>query len=351
MVEKNHLTWIDLLNITACIGVLLLHCTNGQVHSFSGVPSVDWFIGLTTHSLYLWPVDVFFMISGFTLLRRMSLIDKNNSGGVKIFYLRRLRRITIPVFSWNCVYMLLYFAGTYIDGRDVLPLSMLVKKFFLFDFNGFMWFFVPLIMIYLSLPFFAVFVLNSSRVLLRLYLVIGLMLSFIPPLDPNFSITEGFSDIYLMGSRYLYFIVAGYYIGHYDISQKVRNVIYLFSALNAAIIFIGTIILSLYAPMHKMYFLTYTNIPCAVIAIGVFTFFKYYDWNKLLRMLHLNNSLIAKYSTFSLGIYLVQGFWFTLIGHFNICDNHIILKFILMYSVCVLSVFIIKHIPVLKKTI
>lgn len=255
------------------------------------------------------------------------------------------------MFSWNCVYMLLYFAGTYIDGRDVLPLSMLVKKFFLFDFHSFMWFFVPLIMIYLSLPFFAVFVLNSSRVLLRLYLVIGLMLSSIPPLDPNFSITEGFTDIYLMGSRYLYFVVAGYYIGHYDISQKVRNFIYLFSVLNAVIIFIGTMILSLYAPMHKMYFLTYTNIPCAVTAIGVFTFFKYYDWNKLLTMLHLSNSLIAKYSTFSLGIYLVQGFWFTLIGHFNICDNHIILKFVLMYFVCVLSVFIIKHIPVLKKTV
>lgn len=255
------------------------------------------------------------------------------------------------MFSWNCVYMFLYFAGTYIDGHNLLPLSMLVKKFFLFDFNGFMWFFVPLIMIYLSLPFFAVFVLNSSRMLLRLYLIIGLMLSFIPPLDPKFSVTEGFSDIYLMGSRYLYFIVAGYYIGHFDISKRMRNYIYSFSLLSAVIIFIGTIILSLYWNTHTMYFLTYSNIPCTLTAIGVFTFFKYYDWNKLLKKLHLNNSLIAKYSAFSLGIYLVQGFWFTFIGHFHICNNHIILKFVLMYSVCVLSVFAIKHIPVLKKTI
>lgn len=79
--EKERLVWIDVLNIVACAGVLLLHCTNGQVHGFSGTPSVDWYIGLTTHSFFLWPVDVFFMISGFTLVRASILTDNNNSGG------------------------------------------------------------------------------------------------------------------------------------------------------------------------------------------------------------------------------------------------------------------------------
>lgn len=66
--EKERLVWIDLLNIVACAGVLLLHCTNRQVHGFSGTSSVNWYIGLATHSFFLWPVNVFFMISGFTLL-------------------------------------------------------------------------------------------------------------------------------------------------------------------------------------------------------------------------------------------------------------------------------------------
>ena len=76
--EIKRLVWIDVLNIIACAGVLLLHCTNDQVHGFSGTPSADWFIGLTTHSFFLWPVNVFFMISGFTLTSHLALTDYNN---------------------------------------------------------------------------------------------------------------------------------------------------------------------------------------------------------------------------------------------------------------------------------
>ena len=79
--EIKRLVWIDVLNIIACAGVLLLHCTNDQVHGFSGTPSADWFIGLTTHSFFLWPVNVFFMISGFTLTSHLALTDYNNWGG------------------------------------------------------------------------------------------------------------------------------------------------------------------------------------------------------------------------------------------------------------------------------
>ena len=75
--DKSRIVWIDVLNIVACAGVLLLHCTNREVHHFMGIPSVNWFIGLFTHSFVLWPVNIFFMISGFTLMRK-SLISISN---------------------------------------------------------------------------------------------------------------------------------------------------------------------------------------------------------------------------------------------------------------------------------
>lgn len=79
-ISRNRIVWVDALNIVACAGVLLLHCTNGQIHGFSGSPSADWYIGLFTHSAFLWPVDVFFMLSGYTLLRS-SLLTNVNRGG------------------------------------------------------------------------------------------------------------------------------------------------------------------------------------------------------------------------------------------------------------------------------
>ena len=72
MKPKRYL-WVDVLNIIACAGVLLLHCTNQEVYHFSGVFSFNWYIGLLTHSFVLWPVNVFFMLSGFTLIRQDSL--------------------------------------------------------------------------------------------------------------------------------------------------------------------------------------------------------------------------------------------------------------------------------------
>lgn len=77
---KERLVWIDMLNITACASVLLLHSTNEEVLHFSAI-SMDWYIGLITHSFFFWPVNAFFMISGYTLVENYLLTNNNNWGG------------------------------------------------------------------------------------------------------------------------------------------------------------------------------------------------------------------------------------------------------------------------------
>lgn len=288
------------------------------------------------------------MISGFTLLRP-SIVNNNKTGEIKQFYIRRLKRLGIPLLVWNVLYMIIHFLAAYHDGEKLESIPILIEKFVLFEYNGFMWFFVPLIMIYLSMPFFAVFVLNADRRLLRLFLILGLILGGIPPLDAT--TRGGLSDIYLMGSRYLYFIVAGYYVGHFDLSVKTRRIIYTCSVICMLVMFGGTMLLTLYMPEHYRYFITYTNIPCTVSAIGVFTFFRYNDWNSLLNKLKLNKNSLAYFSSFSLGIYLIQGAWFTVLGFFHICDEHILLKFFVMYVLCTGSVWVMKHVPVVRRMI
>ena len=348
--EKERWIWIDLLNILACAGVLLLHCTNGEVHHFSGTPSVNWFIGLITHSFFLWPVNVFFMISGFTLIRPSLIVD-NVKIEVKNFYYRRLKRLGIPLLVWNTLYMVKYLAVSYHQGEEVGTILELIEKFVLFNYNGFMWFFVPLIIIYLSLPFFAVFILNSNRSMLYLFLVMGLVLGCIPPLESSFTVKEGLNSIYLMGTRFLYFVVVGYYFGNFEITQKMRRRIYTCSIVSVIVMFFGTIMLTLYIPEHYRYFINYTNIPCTIVAIGVFTFFRYCDWNKFLGKIRLSKGYLAYFSSFSLGIYLIQGVWFSVLNVFHVCKEHILLRFVVMYTLCVVSVWMMKRIPWVRQLV
>lgn len=343
----KRIIWIDALNIVACAGVLLLHCTNGQIYNFSGSSSVNWYIGLFTHGFFLWPVNVFFMISGFTILSNYA-DNQSNILRVKDFYKRRCARLAVPLLAWDAFYMLLRIAIVYTKGERIEPVGTLLQKFCLFEYNGFMWFFVPLILIYISLPFFAVFVLNSNRRLLRLFLIIGCVMGFFSSLFADYT---GKYDFHLMGSRYLYFIVAGYYLGHYGLSEKTRKKLYVAAIISMAIISIGTYVLTLHWPEHFNYFLSYTNLPCTIAAMGVFVFFRYVNWHMLLDKLHITPESLTRFSGLSLGIYLIQMAWFTVLGYFKIGDGNLFLRFVLMYVLCVGSVYVMQKIPLIKRLV
>ena len=340
-----------MLNIVACAGVLLLHCTNREVHHFMGIPSVNWFIGLFTHSFVLWPVNIFFMISGFTLMRKSLISISNPLVGVKSFYIKRWQRLGMPLIIWNFFYMCLHILTLHMKGDPLETASMSVQKFVLFEYNGFMWFFVPLILIYLSMPFVAVLVINSDRKLLRQFLIIGLLLSWIPPLSEDFTVRSTLADIYLLGPRFLYFTILGYYVGHYEIDKATRSKIYAAGLLSMVSIYIGTALLSLYAPEHYGYFLSYTNLPCTLSAVAVFLFVKYHDWQQILFRLCIKQESLVRYSSLSFGVYLIQALGFKILNYFDILEQAILVRFIIMYILCIIIVWLMKKTPIVKRLV
>ena len=62
--KNNRTIWIDVLNIVACIGVVLLHCSNNEIHNHADVLTTNYIWGAITHTFVFWPVPVFLMISG-----------------------------------------------------------------------------------------------------------------------------------------------------------------------------------------------------------------------------------------------------------------------------------------------
>ena len=70
--------WMDLLNILAICGVIILHTNNYFVHHYDGEMSISKGWNILTHSLFIWPVPVFFMLSGANLMSGST----DNMGGV-----------------------------------------------------------------------------------------------------------------------------------------------------------------------------------------------------------------------------------------------------------------------------
>lgn len=343
--ESDRVLWIDVLNIVACMGVVLLHCTNGQVHGFNGHVSFEWTVGLFTHSAFLWPVNVFFMLSGLTLMR------KSIFWGVKAFYVRRLKRLLIPVLTWNVVYTILTLASQLKHASITDSPMCIVEKFLSFEYNGFMWFFVPLIVIYLSMPFLALFVLNAQKNILKSYIIISVVLNCIAPLQGAFSSRMTFPDIYLFGTRFLPYIVAGYYIGSFEIGIRAKKMLYVSALLCVPLMIVGTAFLQFNIPSHYKYFIQYVNFPCTIVSFAVFLYFKETDWKRILEKWNVNIGIITKISSLSLGIYLVQMLGFMVVDHIPYVSINPILKFIVMYVGCTFASWSMKCIPILRKIV
>lgn len=326
------------------MGVLLLHCTNQEIHDFSGRLSFNWFLGLLTHSFMLWPVDVFFMLSGFTLIRQHS------GGGVRAFFSRRIKRLLLPVLFWNTVYMLISMRGCFMQGVYPDSLLLILDDFVSFKYNSFLWFFIPLTCIYTSLPFLSLFVLNADRKSLRLFIILSVALNILGCFSTIGSESHLY-DIFIFGTRYIVFTVAGYYLGNYILSKNRRRWLYVAGLISAIVIFVGTVLLQMKMPSNYAFFLKYTNLPCTLTAFAVFVLFKHIEWNKFINSIRISQDSLQTLSSMSLGVYLIQMLGFMVVSKVRIVGDNLILRFVLMYCGCICIVFCMKKFPLLRKLV
>lgn len=342
---KQRLTYVDMLNVAACAGVLLLHSTNGPVHHFDGNVDGGWFTGLFTHSFFLWPVDVFFMLSGVTM---METCRELTGGKIRQFYLRRLRRLGFPLLAWSLFYAAMKVAkDALVDGEPV-DMARLLTDVLTFKVNGDMWFFFPLVVIYISMPFLSLFAVSAGKKVLDWYMLFGLVL---PDISRALYPESLASSYFVFGTPYTYFVVAGYYIGTYGMTGRVRKALYAASACSAVFMFVSTCWLTLHCPEHYGTFLSYVSLPCTLTALGVFAFFRHVDWDAVLRRFRLTAHGAALFSSYSLGIYLVQRCWFTFLSYFHLCDGLPLVRFCVMYALCLASVHVMKRVPVVKRMV
>lgn len=334
---------MDILNITACICVVLLHC-NHQINIYKGSIDFPYIWGVFVNSVAFWPVPVFMMLSCCNLLN--STYDK------RTFYKKRFYRTGIPFIAWSFIYIII---NTLILGKEYTSKS-LINDFFTGNLNPNMWFMIPLFCFYIMLPFISILYKQLSNKQLLYFIVISFLLNSLYPYIVTLFNLETLSQQHLfsIGENFITIGIAGYWIGHNEISMNNRRKIYLIAFITIIAHFLIFLLKTQHDGIAFRQSQNYSYPISIIVPIAVFIYFKYTNWEKLLRLLHINKALVAKISSCSFGIYLVHNAIQKISLQFDIPHlpfvNHYI-GFIVTYITSLLVIYLMKKIPIIKKIV
>lgn len=292
--KKQYVLYFDLLNIVACLCVLGMHC-NGEVHSFSNTRL--WKESLVIETLAYWAVPIFFMLSGATLL------NYREKYSTKIYFRKRLIKTLVPFIVWNLICLLEKIIRGSIDINALNPINladMLINS----RIEGVYWFFIPLFVVYLSIPVLSI--LKDNRTILKYMLALGLLTySVLPFVFSIVNIPWNGNLSFPLTGGYIIFVILGYLLSTTKIERVYRYGIYSLGIVGIAVRYSMTYFLSIKQNELNKVSWGYLNWPSVLLAVAVFTLFQYTDWNHIVKS-ERTKKIIRQISAASFGIYLIH---------------------------------------------
>lgn len=289
--EKNY---ISILNVLACIGVVILHTFETGYTS-----DANFVFEVLIRAIAYCAVPVFFMITGATL------IDYRERYDTKTFFKKRLLKVIIPLIIWSIIYFIINFFKGKFSIND-LSFKFVFEYFFLVKTNPIFWFFVVIIGIYLVIPVISLIPQESRRKAFLYIIIITFVFNqFLPDLLYHLNLNYNYDLKFpLTYSGWISFIFIGYYIDKYEIVKKHRLIIYVLGIIGFLTMVVPTIFISYHKNESCSWFDEYYDAPCVLYSASVFLFFK----SKI-----NNNQIVTKIMPFfnfvaptTLGIYVLH---------------------------------------------
>ena len=289
--EKNY---ISILNVLACIGVVILHTFETGYTS-----DANFVFEVLIRAIAYCAVPVFFMITGATL------IDYRERYDTKTFFKKRLLKVIIPLIIWSIIYFIINFFKGKFSIND-LSFKFVFEYFFLVKTNPIFWFFVVIIGIYLAIPVISLIPQESRRKAFSYIIIITFVFNqFLPDLLYHLNLNYNYDLKFpLTYSGWISFIFIGYYIDKYEIVKKHRVIIYVLGIIGFLTMVVPTIFISYHKNESCSWFDEYYDAPCVLYSASVFLFFK----SKI-----NNNQIVTKIMPFfnfvaptTLGIYVLH---------------------------------------------
>ena len=274
--EKRNYIYIDVLTILSAFAVVMLHA-NGVF--WSHPTGRLWVTSNCIETMFYFAVPIFFMISGATLM------DYREKYSTREFFVRRAIRVGIPFLAWKtgCVLALGDLPYRHILSKETA--FIFVNEFYNSSIISVYWFFLPLFVIYLSIPFLAS--VREKRTSF-LYVIAWSVLVMAAQLLVNFlkwrtgsTLDLDLNKITSVVSAYpLLYPMIGYYLATYEIPRKWRIAIYLLGIAGFLMHFAGTMLVTRPdGPINGM-FKGYANLPAVLQAAGIFLFVRNIDFQR-----------------------------------------------------------------------
>ena len=158
--KNKRIEYISLASVLSAIAVVFLHA-NECVAEFSFARY--WFTANFIHSVFIYAVPIFFMISGAMLL------DFNKKYNLKTYFSKRIHKTLIPYIFWSIMGIL--FQIFYLNTVSQIDLSYICNCFVTGRAIVVYWFFIPLFELYILFPIFSRFVQTKKHCLLFMSLL------------------------------------------------------------------------------------------------------------------------------------------------------------------------------------
>lgn len=354
--NKKRITWIELLRIAACIGVIGIHA--GAQH-FRDTPldSGVWRVSNFYHGINRFAVASFIMISGALYL------DSKRNWSLKKLWSKNILQIAAAYIFWQIFYAIyrIVMAGDLASGPGTV-----FRKILIYCSSSYfhLWYLPMLVGLLIVTPLLWEIVNCERGRKWEEYLILLFLIIKIIPYTVNcFSFPE---QEYVMNLLYTvqpgmvidyagYFIL-GHYLSHYEIPKKLEKTVYILGV----VLIIAAILLSQYMSPRVGRELQsyYENFTLAGFFWGsaVFLFFKNYV--SRIQWTEKQEEIICRLGGYTFGIYLVHAFFRDILRRAGVNSMMIGCTVIAipMVMICIfvlscIAVILIKKIPVLGKWI
>lgn len=293
MVITRNILWIDLVRVIAMLGVVLLHTTAPLLYQFEKIQMSYWWSANIYDSIVRVCVPLFFLISGYLLLRK--------SQKLSTFILNRIYKVVIPFLAWSLFYLIwkrIVIFDYNISLKSVYSIVITPSYYHL-------WFIYALIFVYCLIPVLKKFILNSNKYN-RYYFVIFWFFTV-----STISLFENFTGLvdtidFLAIPGFTGYLVLGYIIGSMIITKKMFMISIMFLMLNYIFTVVSTYLLSAQNGIFNGYFYGYFSPNIILLSVTFFLSARYIIQSIEFEKYQLSSKVIDRVSATSMGIYLVH---------------------------------------------